>query len=397
MQSNPPTQVDYAGLLSQIGDLLKGVSPAGVAAELAGLSRFIDALQALALPLTLMLDKHDEHYSEGYRTPGYWLRKECRLGATAAGDRLEMARRLDRLPVADAALSAGEIGFQHARDLFRLAEKVGYEAVGPHEAELVGQARNLDPTTYARYLQHFRAMVDPDGILDDARMAHETRFLSMSSTMDGVFYLKGKLDADAGSVVEAALVALTPAHHPGDWRSPGNRRADALVDMARTVLDSGSAPEVAGERPHVTLTVSAETMAWLSLEPAEIGNGLPVPVETASRHLCDAMVTLIELDRKGNPLNMGRTRRTVTAKQRKALNLRDRGCRFPGCDRPWWWTDAHHLIAWEFGGPSDLDNLILLCRHHHKLVHEGGWTIDWNDERDGIFAMPPNRALCRSG
>jgi len=109
------------------------------------------------------------------------------------------------------------------------------------------------------------------------------------------------------------------------------------------------------------------------------------------------MVTVIELDRNGNPLNMGRTRRTVTAKQRKALNLRDHGCRFPGCDRPWWWTDAHHLIAWELGGPSDLENLLLLCRHHHKLVHEGGWTIDWNDERDGIFAIPPSRAFCRSG
>jgi len=267
--TNIATRADYTEILFRIGNLLKDVQPSEVAAELVGLGRLIDGLQALSLPLTLMLDKHDEHAVDGYRTPGYWLRKECRLSATAAGDRLEMARRLHQLPEADAALAAGEIGFQHARDLFRLAEKVGYETVGPYEAELVGQARNLDPTTYARYLQHFRAMVDPDGILDDARMAHETRFLSMSSTVDGVFYLKGKLDADAGSVVEAALVSLTPAHSLGDPRTPGNRRADALLDMARTVLDSGLPPEVAGERPHVTLTVSAETMAWLSLKPAK--------------------------------------------------------------------------------------------------------------------------------
>jgi len=134
--------------------------------------------------------------------------------------------------------------------------------------------------------------------------------------------------------VQTALNALS-ASAAGDQRHAWQRRADALVELARRQLDQGTLPEVAGERPHVTVTASIETLAATPGHPAgDLKAGLPIPAETARRLACDAALTRVLLSSDRQPLDVGRTTRTVPPAIRKALVIRDGGCRFPGCDRP---------------------------------------------------------------
>jgi hypothetical protein len=122
--------------------------------------------------------------------------------------------------------------------------------------------------------------------------------------------------------------------------------------------------------------------------PAELEWAGPIVDETARRLSCDAVRSGIAVDADGSPVSGGRATRVVSASLRRALVARDRHCRFPGCDRPPSWTDAHHLVHWADGGETKLPNLVLICRPHHRLVHEGGWTLGHNGAGE-LVATPP--------
>lgn len=188
----------------------------------------------------------------------------------------------------------------------------------------------------------------------------------------------GLLDAEGAEVVTAALApALVPAGEH-DGRSTAQRRADGFVDLARTAFDTESTTL---SRQPVQLQVH---MPWQQLlgndrGPSLLGEspceGVPLPAPASERLGCDAAVSRIVFGPSGVPLELGRSQRLFSPAQRKALAVRDAGCRFPGCNRPPRYTDAHHIVPWSKGGASDLDNAVLLCRFHHRLVHEGGWVI----------------------
>jgi hypothetical protein len=168
-----------------------------------------------------------------------------------------------------------------------------------------------------------------------------------------------------------------------DKRTGWQRRADALVELARQRLDQGDLPEVAGQKPHLSLLVRASEGGAGELE----WGGL-VPTETAERMACDSAMTVIRTNADGEPLQAERTLRTIPPSLRRPLVARDRGCRIPGCDRPPDWTDAHHLKHWAHGGETTLGNLVLLCRRHHRLVHEGRWRLQWGENGE-LLAKPP--------
>jgi Domain of unknown function (DUF222) len=175
----------------------------------------------------------------------------------------------------------------------------------------------------------------------------------------------------------------------GDNRSGAQRRADALVELARQKLNSGELPQVGGHKPHLSVLVRAETLRGEpGAEAADLEWGGAVPDESALRLACDCALTEVTIDKDGNPLHVGRTRRSVHPSQKRALVVRDRHCRFTGCDAPVEWTDAHHLRHWIHGGPTLLWNLVLLCGRHHRLVHEGGWKLE-PDARGELVAVPP--------
>jgi uncharacterized protein DUF222 len=209
----------------------------------------------------------------------------------------------------------------------------------------------------------------------------------VATTFDGAVVVDGMLDPHGGALLLSTLAALTPPPLVGEERSADQRRADALVDLCR--LAAGHAPTAGGQRPHVTVTVDLATLRD-GIGAAALGGGVPLAPATARRLACDATIIPAVLGSAGEPLDLGRAARLVSPAQRRALALRDQGCRFPGCDRPAQWADAHHLAHWADRGPTNLHNLVLLCRWHHTAVHERGWAIRLDVPTNTVTATRPD-------
>ncbi|HEV2952592.1 MAG TPA: DUF222 domain-containing protein [Candidatus Dormibacteraeota bacterium] len=368
---------------------LSSLSPAALGEELIDLRRLQDRLEATFAHALRRFDKSDAYAVEGSNSSVSWLRWHCHLSPNSAAERVGMARVLGDLPETDQALSTGSIGYQHAAHITRTAGQIGVEAVREVEPVLVKAAHRLDPKQFSMVTRHLRHCADPDGSLADANRRFDSRYLNLSESSDGDVFLEGMLDAEGGAVLRTALNALNPPL-PDEKRNPSQRRADALVELARRGLDSGKLPEVGGERPHLTITTTREALAGVPGNPGgDLVDGVPVPSETVRRIACDASVTLVVLDGDSQPLDVGRAKRVVPTRLRKALVARDKGCRFPGCDRPANWTDSHHVRHWADGGETKLSNLVLLCRRHHRKVHEEGWRLVWEDEHR-VVAIPPD-------
>jgi hypothetical protein len=164
-----------------------------------------------------------------------------------------------------------------------------------------------------------------------------------------------------------------------------------LGEICRQWLDRRERPVVAGERPHVTLTVGIE--ALVGAGAGELDHARPVTPEVARRLACDASVRRVVVGPGSEPLDVGRRTAVVPAAMRRAVIVRDRRCRFPGCDRPQSWCDAHHVVHWADGGPTSLANLLLLCRRHHRMVHApGGFGLALEDGRP-VFRRPDGSVL----
>ncbi|HEY8796898.1 MAG TPA: DUF222 domain-containing protein, partial [Candidatus Dormibacteraeota bacterium] len=257
------------------------------------------------------------------------------------------------------------------------------------ETILVTAAKDLDLGQLRVVTMKLQHLMDPDSVREEANESHEQRFLSLSQTLDGVFYLNGRLDSEGGATLQTALNALGGPPTAEDRRTPKQRRADLLVELARQQLDGGKLPEVGGQRPHLAVTVSVATLANQPGSPAaDLEWAQPIPAETARRLACDAAITPVFVGSESDQPQAGQTSRSISGSQRKALVVRDKGCRFPGCDRPPDWTDAHHLQHWADGGKHVMDNLVLLCRRHHRKVHEEGWQLGITPDGD-IAAVPP--------
>jgi hypothetical protein len=331
---------------------------------------------------------------QGYVTFGFvtlvsWLRQACRLSPGAASQHAQLARNLPSLPDTSNAFAAGEIGFHHAAVIAHSVTEVGAEAVVRQESTLLEAASKLDPKLLSFIARQIRHCEDPDGTLADANENHERRYLHLSQTFGGLFVIDGRLDAEGGATLRAALNALDERWKADDNRSGSQRRADALVELARQRLDAGNLPEVGGQKPHLSVTAS---MSTLLKEPGCAAGDLewsqPIAADTARRIACDCAMTRVLLGPNSEPIDVGRCTRTVPPALRRALVVRDKHCRFPGCDRPADWCDGHHLIHWIDGGETNLANTCLLCRRHHRFVHELGWQLRWGAPGE-IIAIKP--------
>jgi hypothetical protein len=160
-----------------------------------------------------------------------------------------------------------------------------------------------------------------------------------------------------------------------DHRTPGQRRHDALVEMCELLLKTGDLPENGGSKPQLTLTVPYDVLRK-ELKAGTLDTGERLSAETVRRLACDAGIIPAILDGHGVPLDLGRERRLISGALRRALVLRDKGCIFPGCDRPPRWCQGHHVTHWEDGGDTKLSDSALICGFHHRLIHhDNGWEI----------------------
>lgn len=315
------------------------------AEELVELRREIDQLELRFARVLARFERSREWVSDGAPSFTAWVRTRCAMTGGAAAQRVAVARTLSALPEVDAALEAGEVSYAHVACVGRLAEVAGAEALRPGVEVVVDAARRLIPDHFAIAMRHLRHLLDPEGALCEANGAYDRRWLRMSRLLDGLYAVDGVLDAEAGEAVKAALDRLMVPAGPDDRRNGAQRRADALVELA-----------TGGQKAHVMVTVSG----------AELTRAPVLPFESLRRLACDAVVTELDASR----MTIG-TRRTIPPALRRALDLRDGGCTWPGCDRPPEWCDGHHVEHWADGGATSLDNLRLLCRFHHRMIHEG--------------------------
>jgi hypothetical protein len=369
---------------------LFAVPAAAMGDDLEELRRLSNSIEAELTRRLRRFDKGGGYAATPALTAKAWLRWKCNFSPAAAADRLAVSRQLADLPLATEAFADGDISYPHAAMIARTAEKLGEKMEANAETILVTAAKELDLGQLRVVTMKLQHLMDPDSVLEDANESHERRFLSLSQTLDGVFYLNGRLDSEGGAILQTALNALGGPPTAEDKRTPKQRRADLLVELARQQLDGGKLPEVGGQRPHLAVTVSMATLANQPGSPAaELAWAQPIPAETARRLACDAAITPVFVGSESNQPQAGPTSRSISGSQRKALVVKDKGCRFPGCDRPADWTDAHHLHHWADGGKHVMENLVLLCRRHHRKVHEEGWHLGITADGD-ILAMTPD-------
>jgi hypothetical protein len=421
---------------------LDGLDDAARAERVLVLRRLLDRLEGHWLRELAAVDARGAAGADQGQPVGStaaWLRARLQMGAGVASGVVRTARALFRGPLTATAkaLCAGEVSAAHASVLASGTQDLPEHLTREAEPVLLAAARRLDPPRLRRVLAHLRLVADPEGADGQAERRHGRRGVWLASTWDGMVAVEGLLEPEAGQTLLAALEPLAGPHSAADRRSGGQRRADALGEVARRALEGGRLPETGGVRPQLTVTVELDSL--LGRHPGlggEVGGVGPLDPEACRRLACDGAVTRVlvsrhppspsghhdhhdpgghGLDDPGGqaslaerlqtaaallppvlggaptqPLEVGRTSRVVQPAQRVALAVRDNGCVFPGCQRPQAWCEAHHLRHWLHGGPTDLANLALLCRAHHRAVHEGGWRLARGP--DGrLTAHPPHR------
>jgi hypothetical protein len=219
----------------------------------------------------------------------------------------------------------------------------------------------------ARYLLG----LEPDGPEPDPT---EGRSLTLSKHCDGSLSIRGHLDAVGGERLQAALEAHVQADRPaGDERTRAQRQGDALVQLADNASSTGSVPVLRTVRPHVVVRIDLDDLADGSTRAgtATLGFGAVISAARARWLACDGRISRVVFGPDGVPLDVGREARLVSGALRRAVELRDGGCVFTGCDAPAHWADVHHLVHWIDGGDTSLDNSALLCERHHTGVHHG--------------------------
>jgi hypothetical protein len=305
------------------------------------------------------------------------------------------------MPVTRRALEDGDLAMSAARVLVD-ARDADHEAFRSSEATLVEAAKIHSMQNVRRVAAYWRQAAEREAAMGGEEKLQERRRLHASVTFMGMVRVDGDLDPETGETLLTALRAVldTESRTAGtdDGRTPAQRRADALGEVCRQWLELGERPTVAGVRPHVTVTVGTEALAERGQTggvggTSELDHTGPVDPALARRIACDGSIRRVVLAGRSEPLDVGRRTAVVSPALRRAAIVRDRGCRFPGCDRPHSWCDAHHVVHWADGGPTALANLVLLCRQHHRMVHgRGGFRLALEDGRP-VFRRPDGSVL----
>jgi hypothetical protein len=346
-----------------------------------------DLLDLQAAALAAEFARTNEYDLQGYATVIDWMRFNCHLPSTGAADLIAVGKNLHRLPKSVQAVANGEIGFAHVKAMARTANAVGTKF---DESLLLEKARENSAGKFYFICQHYRHSADRDGYEAEQRELVENRKLWISTCEDGTVQVTGFFDPEGGAVVRSAWEPLARKSGAHDGRSREKRMADAAVELALHGLESGLIPQQGSQRTHLQVTTTLETLLGLPGAPAadlEFAS-LPISSRTVERLACDSSVTRILLGSDSVVIDVGRAKRTISGPARKALNIRDRGCTWPGCERPASWTSGHHIHHWLHGGNNQQPNLTLLCYRHHWMVHEGNWQIVRGD--DGrILTIPP--------
>jgi hypothetical protein len=373
-EHRPPAPADVAALADIDPATMSAAQLNSVIDGLEGARRQLDATY---LAVVGEFEHRGVHHAEGAVSASSAL--EHRHGRDGRQLRREatVAAKLRRLPLAAKTLAAGRITADHVEVLTRAMTSRTHDAVVADEPRLVAMAEGLDVDRYRRALRHWKAHADPDGTDPGDGSPSEW---TMSTSIGGTAFSRGRFGSEAGATIGRAVAAmLDELHRDGDPDTDSapiaQRRADALVELCRrgANLTPDDAP-IRRTRPQIVVTIDHDNLLH-GIGVGETDTGHDLSATAVRRLACDAEIIAAVFATDSELLDLGRRARLVSPAQRLALVMRDRGCAFPSCDRPPGWCDAHHIDHWIHGGPTDLDNLVLLCSRHHHLLHEGGWTV----------------------
>jgi hypothetical protein len=368
-------------------------TPAELGSRLIRFRHGIDVLELAFARDAAVFAATDQYEVEGSVSAVDWTRHNCGMSRHAAARSITTGEQAAGLPASVAALEEGRIGFAHlallagtARALQSSSGETGFD-----ERPLLDLALQHSVGRFSFDCTHARHAADAASVLAEHVSAVESRRLELINCEDGAVALRGRLDAVAGAALRAALEPLARKKGVGDDRDRPRRMGDALDELVHHSLDHGFTTDTGAERTHLQLTASVETVMGLMGAPGgDLEFAGAVPAATVQRLACDASVRRVLLGPDSAIIDVGRALRLPSGAARAALRVRDRGCVWPGCDRPASWTNAHHVVHWGHGGDTNLDNLRLLCHRHHWMVHEGGWQLVATDGRR-VLAIPPSR------
>jgi hypothetical protein len=371
--------------------------------EIAELSAHLDAATARLLDLIREFDARGG-WSHGFRSCAAWLTWRVGLEPGASREHVRVARALGSLPRLAHALARGELSYSKIRALTRVATTETEErllAVGR-----AGTAEHVE-----RIVRGWRRM-DRKAEAQETARRHRGRAVHVYQDEDGMVVIHGRLEPEVGAVLMQALAAAREtlyrrarttrvedvpagtsfADSCAEAPTVEQQQADALALVAETALHHGIDPGAPGERYQVVVHLDAEV-----LEDADtpghsvLEGGARVPAETSQRLACDASRVVMRHDADGRISEVGARTRTIPPALRRALRHRDRGCRFPGCGLPF--GQGHHIRHWARGGPTTLSNLAVLCRRHHRAVHEEGYEVERQPDGELRFRRPDGRVM----
>jgi 5-methylcytosine-specific restriction endonuclease McrA len=368
--------------------------------EIALLSAHLDAATARLLDLIREFDARGG-WNTGFRSCAAWLSWRVGLDLGAARERVRVAHALGTLPLLFQALANGQLSYAKVRALSRVATP-------ETEARLLAVGRAGTAAQVERIVRGWRR-VNRRAEARETALRHAGRALHVHQDEDGMVVLRGRLEPEVGALLVQALAAAREALYQRARGRDGNvpvghenvsaetpsmaqQQADALALLAETALHQGLDPGAPGERYQVVVHVDAPVLA----DPDQPGqsvleDGARVSAETSRRLACDASRVVMRHDEEGRVIEIGARTRTIPPALRRALYHRDRGCRFPGCGVSN--GQGHHIHHWAQGGPTTLSNLALLCRRHHRAVHEEGYEVARGPDGALRFRRPDGRPL----
>ena len=351
--------------------------------EFVEISLQIDRLHAARLARLAVLDGRGIGDTDHAGSSAGWVREMLTCAPAAASRDVHLARDLTALPELARAVADGQLSVEHARVISSLRKDLPDDAVRAALPPLIEAALHTHPTELRRWVLSVRDGYAPgQRELRDVQQ-YEQRALSAASTFDGMGVGSWTLHPVGHETVMTALHAFSQPIS-GDDRSPAQRRADALITIAEIALAAGQAPETGGIKPHVTVVLDLTTLENRAGAPAaSYGYGTISSPGWAQRICCDAGISRIITGGTSEILDAGRTTRTFTASQRRAVIVRDQHCTWDGCDLPAAWCEVHHRKHWSDGGDTSVDNGVLVCGRHHDRVHlhQHAIIIDPNGKR----------------
>ena len=374
--------------------------------EITELAAHIHAATFQLLELIGQFDEQKGWAGVGVSSCAHWLNWKCGMNTGAAREKVRVARALPDLPLISAAFREGRVSYSKVRAMTRVA-------TAENEASLLQVALHGTAHHVETQVRLYRKVKRIEALKEE-NLRHVQRELSWYIDDDGCWVFKGRFTAEQGAMLQKALEAAgdqlfeeqqqvpeevsagIDSNVPPDCISPepvSQQRADALVRVVEGFLAG-----VGNERPVNDLSGGDKYMVNIHTEvetlkddgagsESELEDRGHVSAETSRRISCDCSIVHWHENAKGDPLNVGRKTRSIPPAIRRALKRRDSGCRFPGCTCQRY-VDAHHIKHWADGGETRMDNLVLLCRTHHRLVHEAGYGVRFTEGEGAVFSMP---------